>query len=232
MRRYHVVVSDSEVNNAYKKFAEGNHLSAGQLTTILNRAGVTAAHFKDYVRTQIGWGRVLQKRFRVVGMISEQEAVQRMLKDGGVKPKATEYTLQQVIFVIPSKQKRALLAKRRREAQALRSQFTDCGATRQLVLSKKLIDVTVRDLGRVLGPALPPDWAKLVKATSAGHTTKLRDTNRGVEFIAVCKTDVVSDDRVAQLVFSSEDGSAEKKAEKMRSEYIKELREKAHIEKR
>lgn len=232
IQRYHVDVTDAEVNTAFDKFASSNHLSASQLSSILNRAGVTADHFKDYIRVQMGWGRVLQQRYQVSGMITEQEAVQRILKDGGVKPKTTEYTLQQIIFVIPSKQMHALLAKRRREAEALRPQISDCNATRKIVLSKGLIDVTVRDLGRVLEPTLPPDWAKLIKATSAGHTTKLRDTNRGVEFIAVCKTREVSDDRVAQLVFSAEDTSGEKKVKEMRDDYIKELRKKAHIETR
>lgn len=231
MRRYHIDISDQEVNAAFERFAASNHMKTGQLTSILDQSGVTAQHFKDYIRTQMGWNRVLQKRFQIVGMVSEQDAVQRILKDGGVKPKATEYTLQQVIFVIPPDQKKALLAKRRREADALRAQFSGCDGTRKLVLSKGLIDVTVRDLGRVLEPELPPDWSKLVKASSAGHATALRETDRGVEFLGICATKEVSDDRVARLVFSAED-NGEAKADELRKNYINELRKKAKIEQR
>ena len=51
--------------------------------------------------------------------------------------------------------------------------------------------------------------------------------------LAVCSTKQVSDDRVAQLVFSMEgaDSAAgqEKKAEQLSEKYLKELREKATI---
>jgi len=229
MSRYHVKVGDPEVDAAFEKFASGNHLSTAQLSTILDKAGVTADHFKQYIRTQIGWGRVLQKRFQVVGMVSEQDAVQRILKNGGVKPTATEYKLQQFIFVIPKDQKKQLLARRRSEANALRAEFSSCDTSRQLVLSKRLIDVTVRDLGQVLGPQLPGDWEKQVKATAAGHATPIRETDRGVEFLGICSTREVSDDRVAQLVFSTED-NGEEKVKQMRENYLAELRKKARIE--
>jgi peptidyl-prolyl cis-trans isomerase SurA len=219
------------VNAAFTKFAAGNHLSVQQLSTILDRAGVTADHFKDYVRTQIGWGRVLQKRFQVVGMISEQDAVQRILKNGGVKPTAKEFTLQQFIFVIPAKDKKALLAKRKSEAEAFRTEFSNCDTSRQLVLSKGLIDVTVRDLGQIIAPQLPPDWEKQIEATTSGHTTPIRETDRGIEFIGVCSTRDVSNDRVAQLVFSAED-NGDQKVKAMRDSYLAELRKKAQIEQR
>jgi peptidyl-prolyl cis-trans isomerase SurA len=231
IHRYHVDAGDAEVNAAFAKFAAGNHLAPQQLSTILDRAGVTADHFKEYIRTQIGWARVLQKRFQVVGMISEQDAVQRIIKNGGVKPTATEYSLQQFIFVIPPKDKKALLAKRRSQAEALRTQFSSCDTSRQLVLSKGLIDVTVRDLGQIIAPQLPPDWEKQIKATPPGHATPIRETDRGVEFIGVCSTREVSDDRVAQLVFSAED-NGDQKAKEMRDNYINELRKKARIEQR
>ena len=51
----------------------------------------------------------------------EQDAVQRMLQQGGEKPTATEYMLQQVIFVVPASERKASLAKRKREAEAMRA---------------------------------------------------------------------------------------------------------------
>ncbi|RLL76348.1 peptidylprolyl isomerase [Ochrobactrum soli] len=232
MKSRGINVSDQEVDQAYAGFASRNKMTLAQLNQVLNQAGVTPDHFKKYIMVQMGWGRLVSARFRATGMVSEQDAVQRMLKDGGKKPVATEYHLQQVIFVVPtSKRSPALLAKRRQEANALRSRFQSCDATRQQ--AKGIIDVTVRDLGRIIEQQLPGEWSKDVKAAGVGRTTPPHDTEKGVEFLAVCATRQLSDDRVAQLVFSMEGADTpegqEKKADALATKYLDELRKKATI---
>ncbi|MDH7785014.1 peptidyl-prolyl cis-trans isomerase SurA [Ochrobactrum sp. 19YEA23] len=232
MKSRNIGVSDQEVDQAYAGFASRNKMTLAQMNQVLNQAGVTPDHFKKYIMVQMGWGRLVSARFRATGMVSEQDAVQRMLKDGGKKPVATEYHLQQVIFVVPtSKRSPALLAKRRQEANALRSRFQSCDATRQQ--AKGIIDVTVRDLGRIIEQQLPGEWAKDVKAAGVGRTTPPHDTEKGVEFLAVCATRQLSDDRVAQLVFSMEGADSpegqEKKADALSTKYLEELRKKATI---
>ncbi|PRD45908.1 molecular chaperone SurA [Phyllobacterium phragmitis] len=231
MKRRNISISDAEIDKAFAGFASRNKLTPAQLSEVLNKAGVTPEHFKTFIMVQMGWNRVLSTRMRETGMISEQEAVERMRQQGGTKPSATEYLLQQVIFVIPADKRSAIIGKRRQEANAFRSRFQNCKTTRQL--AKGIIDVTVRDLPRVIEPRLPGDWADDVKKTSVGQTTPVHDTEKGVEFLAVCSTRQVSDDRVAQLVFSMEDAEkkqgGEQKAEKVSDDYLKELREKTRI---
>lgn len=232
MKTRGINVSDQQVDEAYAGFATRNNMSLAQLNQVMNQAGITPQHFKNYIMVQMGWGRLISARFQSTGMISEQEAVQRMLKDGGKKPVATEYHLQQVIFVVPStKRSPATLAKRKQEANALRSRIQSCSTTRQQ--AKGIIDVTVRDLGRILEQQLPQEWAKQVKATKVNGSTAPQETEKGVEFLTLCSTRQVSDDRVAQLVFSMEGAESpagqEKKAEEMSKSYLKELREKATI---
>lgn len=229
MARLNIEVSDDEVDKAYANFARSNNISAARLDQALAQSGVTTKHFKTFIRSQIGWSRVLQARFKSQEQMSEQEAVQKMLSQGGKKPSATEYMLQQVIFVIPEGKKGRLLAKRQREARAMRDRFQNCSNTREF--AKGLLDVTVRDLGRVLEPALPPDWKDQIVKLSPGQTTPIRTTNRGVEFIGVCSAREVSDDRVATMVFESE-RSNDKVAKELTDKYMKELRDKAAIIKR
>ncbi len=229
MARLKISIPDSEVNAAYERFATSNKMNTAQLTSILNQTNVTPQHFKEYIRTQMGWGRVMSAKFRNNGLMSEQDAVQRMLKDGGNKPTATEYLLQQVIFVVPANKRDSSLARRRQEAKAFRARFNGCDATKQA--AKGILDVTIRDLGYVLDLQLPPDWSKEVKATSTGHATTIRDTEKGVEFLGVCKTRQVSDDRVAQLVFSQEaaGGQGDKDSEALSKNYLEDLRKAAKI---
>jgi peptidyl-prolyl cis-trans isomerase SurA len=229
MKRLNIEISDAEVDKAYASFASSNHISTAQLDAALAQGGVTSQHFKQYIRAQIGWSRALQARYRATDAMTEQEAVQKMLQQGGKKPTAKEYMLQQVIFVIPDGEKSALLAKRKREAEAMRKRFQNCNTTRNF--AKGLLDVTVRDLGRVLAPELPPDWKKQITETSAGEATPIRVTNRGVEFIGVCSSREVSDHRVAQMVFQAQEPQ-DNTAKELTEKYMKELRGRATIVKR
>jgi len=224
--RLRINVPDKQVDDAYARFASGNKLQVSQLDQILAQSGVTKQHFKSYIRAQIGWNQALGARARSEGRVSEQDAVKRMLEKGGQKPTATEYMLQQVIFVVPASDRKSQMAKRKREAEAMRARFNGCDSTREF--AKGLIDVTVRDLGRVVAPELPPEWEKPIKASQPGQATPVRETDRGVEFIGVCSTREVSDDRVARMVFqneAAEDGSVDDLSKK----YMEELRKNARI---
>ncbi|WP_395447459.1 SurA N-terminal domain-containing protein [Aminobacter sp. UC22_36] len=231
MKRLNIRISDKQVDDAYARFAGSNKLKPAQMDQILGQAGVTSSHFKDYIRAQMGWNQALGARFRSAdggGGSSEQDAVRRMLQQGGAKPSATEYMLQQVIFVVPASE-RGSIAKRKREADAMRGRFNGCEQTRDF--AKGLLDVTVRDLGRVIAPQLPPEWAEEIKKLKVGGATPVRETDRGVEFIGVCSSREVSDDKVAQMVFQAEGAGkqGDAKADELNKKYIEELRAKARI---
>jgi peptidyl-prolyl cis-trans isomerase SurA len=231
-KRLGIRISDQQVNEAYARFATSNKMQLKQLDAIMAQSGVTKDHFKDFIRAQMAWNQAISARERAeqgggIGL-NEQQAVRRMLEKGGSKPTATEYMLQQVIFVVPASERRAILGKRKREAEAMRARFNGCSTTRQF--AKGLIDVTVRDLGRVLAPQLPSDWADQIKKTRAGSATPVRETNRGVEFIGVCSAREVSDDRAAAMVLEAEGTKAGDSA--LATKYLDELKKNARIVKR
>jgi peptidyl-prolyl cis-trans isomerase SurA len=225
MQRLKINISDQAVDEAYARFAKNNKLTPSQLDQVLARTGVGKDHFREFIRVQIGWGQAIAARARAESQDS-QNLAWRMLEKGGKKPTATEYMLQQVIFVVPPKDRKAILARRKREAEALRARFQGCDKTRQF--AKGLIDVTVRDLGRYLAPELPPDWAQPIKDTKPGSATIVRETERGVEFIGICSAREVSDDRAAQLSLQNT-GNQEDKAKAMSDKYMAELKKKARI---
>jgi peptidyl-prolyl cis-trans isomerase SurA len=231
-KRLGINISDSQVNAAYARFASSNKMQLKQLDGVMAQSGVTKEHFKEFIRAQMAWNQALSARYRAeqggTGT-SEQEMVRKMLEKGGDKPSATEYMLQQVIFVVPAAERKSSMAKRRREAEAMRDRFNGCENTRQF--AKGLLDVTVRDLGRVLAPQLPPEWADQIKKTKTGGATAVRETERGVEFIGICSAREVSDDKVAQLMFETE-GNTDDKADALSKKYIAELKAKARIVRR
>jgi peptidyl-prolyl cis-trans isomerase SurA len=223
-------VTDDKVDAAYDNFAKQNKMTVKQLDGIMAQTGVTKSHFREFIRSQMSWSQALGARNRRdAGTMSEQDVVRRMLQQGGAKPTATEYMLQQVIFVVPASEK-GKMAQRKREAEAMRARFNGCDNTREF--ARGLIDVTVKDLGRKLAPELPTDWAEQIKNTKVGSATGVRETPMGVEFIGICSSREVSDDRVAKLTFQTEGAEGDKSGEDLSKKYTAELREKAKIVKR
>jgi len=228
LKSRNIDIPQGEVDNAFAGFASRNRMSVAQLTNMLTQAGVTAQHFKTYIMVQMGWGRLVSARIRSETMVSEQDAVQRSLANGGVKPSTNEYQLQQIIFVVPANRRSAILSKRRAEANALRSKINGCDNLRQL--TKGMLDVTLRQPPRVLELELPDEWSKSITSTPAGKATPPLDTPRGIELMVVCSVRKTNDDRAVRLIYSLEDGGVnQQKAEAIERKYIKELREKAKI---
>ena len=226
-QRLGIRVTDEQVDAAYNNFAKSNKMTIKQLDGIMAQSGVTKSHFKEFIRAQMSWNQALGARSRRdSSKMSEQDVVRRMLQQGGAKPSATEYMLQQVIFVVPASE-RGNMAKRKREAEAMRARFNGCNSTREF--AKGLLDVTVKDLGRKLAPELPPDWAEQIKNTKVGGATAVRETQVGIEFIGICSSREVSDDRVAKLTFQAEGAEDDKAGEELSKKYTAELREKATI---
>ncbi|MCC2609219.1 MULTISPECIES: SurA N-terminal domain-containing protein [Rhizobium/Agrobacterium group] len=227
--RMRMSVSTDDVDKAFERFAASNKMNAQQMGQILDRAGVGVEHFKNYIAVQMSWPRLVNARYGSGrGRMSSQELVTRMMENKE-KPVTTEYFLKQIIFVVPPAKRNAILGKRQKEANASRSKFPGCEQSKQFAAT--MLDVSVRDLGRILAPELPAEWKPLVEKASGG-TTATRVTERGVEFLAICNQRQVSDDFAAEVVFRAEDlTKAQKEGQNPNDKkYLDELRGKAQIE--
>ncbi|MBX4336182.1 SurA N-terminal domain-containing protein [Bartonella raoultii] len=232
IKRRNIEVTNDEVEKAFDNFATQNNMSIDQLDQILTQSDITVQHFKDYIRGQIGWGRLVNARYQAeAGMISEQEAVRRILKNGGIKPSTNEYTLQRIIFVIPAQRRSEIFERRLKEANRFRTHFQGCANSQRQ--ARGLLDVTIRHLGKFLEPQLPVEWEQAVLATPVGKMTKLQETSHGIEGLAICKIKRVSDDYVARLIFSIQDNKkrSPQELEKLSEKYLEELRRVARIQK-
>ncbi|PWW02285.1 periplasmic chaperone for outer membrane proteins SurA [Hoeflea marina] len=226
-RRLGAIVPDAQVDASFDRFANSNKMTGKQMSQVLAQAGVTAGHFKNFIRVQMSWPRVVQARYGGGGgKMSGADLVAKMLESGGEKPSTTEYILQQVIFVVPAaKRSNSMIAARKREADQLRGRYSGCEGTREVAVS--LRDVTVRELGRFLQPQLPPDWKPLIEKTKAGQATTARVTDRGIEFIGVCSTKTVSDDVAAEMVFRAENTETDESQNS--KDFLEDLRKRAVI---
>ncbi|MDM9648453.1 peptidylprolyl isomerase [Rhizobium sp. S163] len=231
--RVRMSVSKDDVDASFARFATGNKLTPAQMTQILNQAGVGVDHFKAFIAVQMSWPRLVNARYGNSNKMSNADLVARMMENNKQKPETTEYILQQMIFVVPAS-KKGIVGKRKSEAEASRSKYPGCEQAK--VFAATMRDVSVRDLGRMLAPELPPEWKPLVEQAK-GNTTATRVTEKGVEYLAICSQRQVSDDQAAEMVFREEDlnKAKDKNAPPENAnatKYLDELRKKAQIVRR
>ncbi|MEZ5839298.1 MAG: SurA N-terminal domain-containing protein [Hyphomicrobiales bacterium] len=225
--RRNVAVSDSEVESAFSTIAQRSKISTAQLSQALRARGVDPSTLKDRIRAALAWRQVVQARFRATIQVREQDVVAALQKKGEEKKiKATEFTLKQVIFVIPGNASGGLKEQRRREAEALRSRFSSCANSLEIV--KGLRDVAVRDLGKRTSTELSPDMAKTLSETAVGKLTKPQVEPGGVNMIAVCDKKEIVSEAAAQDELKNEMMSEE--GEILARRYIRDLRQDAVIE--
>lgn len=225
--RLRMSVSTTEVDAAFGRFAASNKMSQQQLGQILDKMGVTVDHFKSYIAISMSWPRVVNARFGASSRISNDDLVTRMTENK-TKPVTTEYFLKQIIFVVPTAKRNAILNSRKAEAEASRSKFPGCDQAK--VFAATMRDVSVQDLGRILAPEVPEIWKPLLEKAT-GNTTSPVVTERGVEYIAICSQRQVNDDVAAAAVFRAED-IGKNNAQGVSAndkKYMDELRSKAQI---
>lgn len=222
-------VSTEDVDAAFARFAQGNKMSAAQLTQLLKQAGVGAEHFKAYIGVSMSWPRTVGARYGGSGnRMSNDQFIARLKQNNGQKPTVTEYLIQQVIFVVPDSKKN-LMGKRRSEAEASRKSFPGCKDAKIFAAGFK--DVSVRQPQRVVEAQFPEDMRKQMSGLSVGGTTKVTIGPYGPEYYAICKKRQVSDDFAAQITYESQDvKTAEKQAENPNSKkYLDELRKQNEV---
>lgn len=225
-----VLATDSEVDAAFANFAKGNRASPSRMANELGKMGVGATHFKEFIRTQISWQRAVQGKYQTeTEQISERDVVTKLRKSGSAKPEVTEYSIQQVVFIVPEqKRNSSTLSARRSEATALRQRFSNCDTT--IGLAKSLRDVSVIEHRRIMEPELPTNWKDEIINAGENGTTRVKETKRGIEFIAVCNRQVVNDDKAAQVANkSSEFENFNQKGSKLAQDYLSEVRSRATI---
>lgn len=229
-KRQRVLASDEVVDKAFANFAKRNRTNPSRLASEMNKLGIGASHFKDFIKTQISWQAAVSRRFQAeTTNLTERDAVIQLRDSGSEKPELTEYSFQQVVFVVPKeKRSKAMLAARRSEANSFRQRFTNCGDT--IGLAKQLRDVSVIDRKRILQPELPPQWLEEIKATSVNQTTRPKETDKGIELLAICNEKQVADDRAAQVATQSEEfDSFNTKGTELSQKYLETLKSNATI---
>ncbi len=100
-RRQGITVADGDVEDGFKKIADGNKMSVEQFKGLLKKQGIRESSIARQIRAQMGWGRVIQQvlRPRVVVGPSEIAAERaRMSSSAGKR----EYLAAEIFLPVSS----------------------------------------------------------------------------------------------------------------------------------
>lgn len=220
-RRIGYRVTDEGVETEYLKFAKNNRQTEREFSDNLRKAGLQPVALRDKIRADLAWVVLVRDLQRKGGQVSNDEldiALSERSKAGVV----TEYSLRQVVFIVP---RGSNPGARVGLANAARARFTSCETGFDELRS--LPDVAIRAPIVRTSEDLSKPLKALLDKTSVDRMTPPSPTNEGVELVAVCgKKERASS--ASQRANVATDLS-EKKTLESAKVYLAELRKKVDI---
>lgn len=225
-QRRGVGVSKAQVDAAFASISERLKMTPATFTQALASQGIDASALKKRLQAQMIWGQLVQQRTAMKASVKSED-IQAVLETKD--PKALtigEYTLQQIVFVVPSGSSPGVYTQRRNEANAFRQRFPGCDQS--LAKAKLLRGVVVKDIGRRDSTQLQGPAGEAIRKTEPGHAAPPTQTDQGIELIAVCSARSIQSATAARN--EAENDLYLKQAEGLGKDYLKELRDRAIIE--
>lgn len=224
-KRYGMVASDAQVEAAYAAIAQRTKLTPEQFTKAIGQRGVTAQTLKERIRAEIGWAQLIRRKYAAVYANRDVSAA-LSTRGAQVSNKATQYTLRQVVFVLPKGASDAQANQRKSEAVGARGRFPGCDGAVQF--ASALRDVAVREPVVRSSAQLGKETSDMLAKQKLGGLTEPQRGEQGWEMIAVCDKKDIADDNAMRAQVMEEVGG--KEAEEQSKKYLAQLRTRAVIE--
>ena len=229
-QRYKIEIPDNEVDASYAEMAHRmNNMTPQQLTQVLAQSGVDAATLKARIRADTIWQNIVRGKFQGDLQVRETDilAVLQTEKKDEKDQIGYVYRLRPILFLVP-KGASELAEARRKDAEALRSRFTDCDGG--LKFARTLRDVAVRDVIVKSSSDLLPALREILDKTEIGHLTAPEVTPQGIQLFALCERKETTEDTPQKR--QARDKLFGEKFQVKAKRYLQELRKQAMIERK
>lgn len=223
-RRIGFRITEDDVDKELTRIATSNRQTKDQLEQGLRQAGVDPSALRDRIAADLAWNSLLPYKTRSIGASNADinaEIQKRLAKGEG---KVIDYTVNQVIFVVPGANP-GIANQRMRDAAAARGRFNGCEAG--LSMLRQMRDVAVKPTVFRTSLDLPKQMNDLLAKTAIGHLTEPYRSDQGIEMIAVCDRKERNDEAAIRTQVENE--LNQKRRTATGESILKELREKAYI---
>jgi peptidyl-prolyl cis-trans isomerase SurA len=225
-KRYGVVVSDTDIDNAFANIARSSGTTADAFAKGLESNGLNRNTLKAKIRADIVWGQIVRGKFATRLQVGEKDIFEALEKKSDGKDVGHEYLLRPVVLVVPRGSPAAVVEARRKEADNLRARFQDCATG--VPFARALRDVAVREPIRRNSADLSPQLRESLSKIEIGRLTPPEQTNSGIEMFAVCERKETASETPGKRQVRDEMFSERFQAQG--ASYLKELRAGAMIE--
>ena len=186
-------VTDAQIDKVIAGMAQRMSRKSADFTAALAQAGIDIPRFKTRLRAELSWRQVLEQRVPGVFQVRDADLVAILMAHGeAAQTKATQYSLQQIILVVPRNSPEAVRTGRTKEAENLRGRFSSCEQDMQL--ARDIKEVVIKDPIVRLSTDLDVQYKQLLDKTPDGKMTPPEVIATGIEVVAVCsRKEIVAD---------------------------------------
>ena len=217
MSKYKVNPGDPDIGWALGITARRLKTDPQSMVGALQRAGVTEDQWKQKWKSEAGWMQLIRALNRTLE-VSETEVRAELAKSG--QNKAAEYTVRQVILVVPNG---GNAEGRAAEANQLRARFTDCATG--VPMAAAFRDTAVKEPITRSASTLNDALRKILDTTPVGRLTPPSRSPQGLEMLAVCNKSDRQDAAAAEnlrndMLFKKLQGESDKRYAEVRAKAV------------
>jgi peptidyl-prolyl cis-trans isomerase SurA len=227
-KRYGLEIPDKDVESSFSTMARRVNQTAKQFTEGLTHAGIDVPALKRRIKADITWSSIIRGKFPSVNAVGEKDVLTAMesRKTDEKDAVSYQYTLRELLFIVPRGSPPAAFEARRRQADELRHRFDSC--EQGVPFARALSDVAVREPARRTSVDIGAAQRAVLDGTEVGHLTPPELTQDGVEMIAVCAREKAGGDTVGMA--QTREAMVAERYNAQAKRYMEQLRREAIIE--
>jgi peptidyl-prolyl cis-trans isomerase SurA len=227
-KRYGLEIPDKDVESSFSTMARRVNQTAKQFSEGLTHAGINVPALKRRIKADITWSSIIRGKFPSVNAVGEKDVLSAMesRKTDEKDAVSYQYTLRELLFIVPRGSPPAAFETRRRQADELRHRFDSC--EQGVPFARALSDVAVREPVRRTSVDIGAAQRAVLDGTEVGHLTPPELTQDGVEMIAVCAREKAGGDTVGMA--QTREAMVAERYNAQAKRYLEQLRREAIIE--
>ncbi|MEH6727008.1 MAG: SurA N-terminal domain-containing protein [Hyphomicrobiales bacterium] len=218
--------SPQEVDSAFASIASRTKMSPSQLGQALGKSGVSPEALKSRLRAELAWARTVRARFRGTVNVEEADVLASARSRGDMERSVKEFTLKQVIFIVPKDASDSEAAAVKKKAQRFHPTIAGCDAV--LSQTQSMRDVVVKTVGRRDESQLSGPLLERLTTLQVGMSTEPAPIDEGFEMLVICNIREIASDTAALDEVRTE--MMDKEGQLLARRYIRDLRQDAVIE--
>lgn len=223
-KRLNVLADEDEVNKIMAGLAERNKMNEKQFAEHLKKMGTDVYSMRTRFQAMMSWQNVVRRQFGHQIAISDRDLDRAVANVTGEDQ--TELNLQRIVLIVPGQVDQAVVARRLREASALREKFKNCSMTASLAKSEGA--TRFENIGPRPASTIAEPTRTLLLSASDGEMLPPTVGAEGVELWVLCGRKVVEAKETQRDEAAKE--LRQQEFNVLAERHLKDLRQDAHIE--